>query len=86
MLLVTAMAGDLPLCHTNPKRQRDPFSLCSKGLRRTSLASSGNRRLRFAPLPFLIDLEVLAADLNRPDLGHFFPVHFDRELERTADE
>jgi hypothetical protein len=43
-------------------------------------------RLRVAPLPFLIDLEVLAAHLNRPDLGHLLPVQFDRKLERAAHE
>ena len=41
---------------------------------------------RLAPLPFLIDLEILPADLNLPDLGHGIPVQLDRELERTADE
>src|SRR5438270_8430915 len=43
-------------------------------------------RSRFAPLPFLIDLEVLPAHLNLPDLGHGIPVQLDRELERAADE
>ena len=39
-----------------------------------------------APLPFLVDLVVLAVDLDRPDLAHRVLLERDGEVEGAADE